>query len=245
MAVGNTVIAKPSEITPYTASKLAEVCNDIGLPKGVLNIVNGFGSTVGEDIVKEQNIKAISFTGGTETGSKIYKNSSVSMKKLSLEMGGKNPAIVFEDCDYDLMLETIVKSSFTNQGQICLCSSRIFIENQIYEKFKIDFIDAVSEITIGDPNDSDIQYGAISSVEQLKKISYYVDLAKKENGKILLGGNFVKFSGRCQEGWFYEPTIINVFKSNSLIKINAFTIIIISITTFNVFLLSFISIFSS
>ena len=120
LAAGNTVIAKPSEITPFTASKLAEVCIEIGFPKGVLNIINGYGHTIGKDIVKEKKIKAISFTGGTQTGQKIYKNASESMKKLSLEMGGKNPAIIFKDCDYELMMETLVQSSFANQGQICL-----------------------------------------------------------------------------------------------------------------------------
>ena len=188
LVAGNTVIAKPSEITPYTASKLAEVCIEVGFQKGVLNILNGFGHTVGEDIVKEKNIKAISFTGGTKTGAKIYKNSSISMKKLSLEMGGKNPAVVFKDCDYKRMVETLVKSSFTNQGQICLCSSRIFVEMQIYEMFKKDFIDAVSSITIGDPDNNDIQYGAISSKEQLEKICNYVELAKKGRWK-----NFIRW----------------------------------------------------
>ena len=233
LAAGNTVIAKPSEITPYTASKLAEVCIEVGFPKGVLNILNGFGHTVGEDIVKEKNIKAISFTGGTKTGAKIYKNSSSSMKKLSLEMGGKNPAVVFKDCDYEHMVETLVKSSFTNQGQICLCSSRIFVEMQIYERFKKDFIDAVSSITIGDPDNNDIQYGAISSKEQLEKICNYVELAKKEDGKILLGGNIIKISGRCQDGWFYEPTIIEGLDNNSRVNQEEIFGPVVTIQSFN------------
>ena len=218
LAAGNTVIAKPSEITPFTASKLAEVCIEIGFPKGVLNIINGYGHTIGEDIVKEKKIKAISFTGGTQTGQKIYKNASESMKKLSLEMGGKNPAIIFKDCDYELMMETLVQSSFANQGQICLCSSRILVEKQIYKKFKKDFIDAVSALRIGDPINNSIQYGAISSAEQLKKIDHYVELAKKENGTILLGGNPIKLSGRCQDGWFYEPTIIEGLNNSSRVN---------------------------
>ena len=218
LAAGNTVIAKPSEITPFTASKLAEVCIEIGFPKGVLNIINGYGHTIGKDIVKEKKIKAISFTGGTQTGQKIYKNASESMKKLSLEMGGKNPAIIFKDCDYELMMETLVQSSFANQGQICLCSSRILVEKQIYKKFKKDFIDAVSALRIGDPINNSIQYGAISSAEQLKKIDHYVELAKKENGTILLGGNPIKLSGRCQDGWFYEPTIIEGLNNSSRVN---------------------------
>ena len=233
LVAGNTVIAKPSEITPYTASKLAEVCIEVGFPKGVLNILNGFGHTVGEDIVKEKNIKAISFTGGTKTGAKIYKNSSISMKKLSLEMGGKNPAVVFKDCDYERMVETLVKSSFTNQGQICLCSSRIFVEMQIYEMFKKDFIEAVSSITIGDPDNNDIQYGAISSKEQLEKICNYVELAKKEDGKILLGGNTIKIPGRCQDGWFYEPTIIEGLDNNSRVNQEEIFGPVVTIQSFN------------
>ena len=233
LVAGNTVIAKPSEITPYTASKLAEVCIEVGFPKGVLNILNGFGHTVGEDIVKEKNIKAISFTGGTKTGAKIYKNSSSSMKKLSLEMGGKNPAVVFKDCNYERMVETLVKSSFTNQGQICLCSSRIFVEIQIYERFKKDFIDAVSSITIGDPDNNDIQYGAISSKEQLEKICNYVELAKKEDGKILLGGNTIKIPGRCQDGWFYEPTIIEGLDINSRVNQEEIFGPVVTIQSFN------------
>ena len=233
LAAGNTVIAKPSEITPYTASKLAEICIEVGFPRGVLNIVNGFGHTVGEDIVKEKTIKAISFTGGTKTGEKIYKNSSSSMKKLSLEMGGKNPAVVFKDCDYEHMVETLVKSSFTNQGQICLCSSRIFVEMQIYEKFKKDFIDAVSSITIGDPENNDVQYGAISSKEQLEKICNYVELAKMEDGKILLGGNIIKTPGRCQDGWFYEPTIIEGLDNNSRVNQEEIFGPVVTIQSFN------------
>ena len=155
------------------------------------------------------------------------------MKKLSLEMGGKNPAVVFKDCDYERMVETLVKSSFTNQGQICLCSSRIFVEMQIYERFKKDFINAVSSITIGDPDNNDIQYGAISSKEQLEKICNYVELAKKEDGKILLGGNIIKIPGRCQDGWFYEPTIIEGLDNNSRVNQEEIFGPVVTIQSFN------------
>ena len=215
LIVGNTVLAKPSEITPLTASKLAEICSDIGLPKGVLNIVNGTGHIAGDLIVKNKNIKAISFTGGTETGKKIYQNSFDSFKKLSLEMGGKNPAIIFEDCDYESMLKTVVKSSFTNQGQICLCSSRILVESTIFKKFKTDFCNAISELNIGDPKDDKIEFGSISSESQFKKINHYINLAKNENGNILLGGKAIQLQGRCKNGWFIEPTVIEGLDNGS------------------------------
>ena len=215
LIVGNTVLAKPSEITPLTASKLAEICSDIGLPAGVLNIVNGSGQVAGDLLVKNKNIKAISFTGGTDTGKKIYRNSFASLKKLSLEMGGKNPAIIFEDCNYKSMLKTVVKSSFTNQGQICLCSSRILVEETIFEKFKTDFCNAISELNIGDPKNDKTQFGSITSDEQFKKIKQYINLAKNEKGNILLGGKAIQLKGRCKNGWFIEPTVIEGLDNTS------------------------------
>ena len=218
LIVGNTVIAKPSEITPYTASKLAEICLDIGLPRGVLNIVNGSGSIAGDLIVKNTNIKAISFTGGTATGKLIYQNSFESLKKLSLEMGGKNPAIIFEDCNFELMLKTVIRSSFTNQGQVCLCSSRILVENSIFTKFKTEFCDAVSKLNISDPKDDETQFGAISSGSQFEKIKHYIEIAKNENGNILIGGQAIKLQGRCEKGWFIEPTVIEGLDNKSRVN---------------------------
>ena len=215
LVVGNTVLAKPSEITPLTASKLAEICLDIGLPKGVLNIVNGSGLVAGDLIVKNKNIKAISFTGGTSTGKQIYQNSFDSFKKLSLEMGGKNPAIIFADCDYESMLKTVVKSSFTNQGQICLCSSRILVEDSIFEKFKTDFCNAISKLNIGDPIDDKTQFGSISSESQFEKIKHYINVAKNESGNILFGGNAIQLQGRCKNGWFIDPTVIEGLDNRS------------------------------
>ena len=205
---GNTVIAKPSEFTPYTAFILGDVCKKAGLPPGVLNIVNGKGSTCGDLLVKHKEIKAISFTGGTSTGKVIFENSSNSLKKLSLEMGGKNPAIIFGDCDYESMLDNIVRSSFSNQGQICLCSSRLLVENTIYEKFKNDFSLKVSELLIGDPSKDETQFGSIASESHFQKVVSYIELVKKEGGKIILGGQKVELEGRCSNGWFIEPTIV-------------------------------------
>ena len=215
LVTGNTVIAKPSEITPYTAYLLGDICSEVGLPPGVLNIIHGKGPTTGNLLVNHKSIKAISFTGGTSTGRLIFKSASNSFKKLSLEMGGKNPAIIFDDCDYEKMLDTVVRSSFSNQGQICLCSSRILIENSIYEKFKIDFCLKVSNLIIGDPIEGSTSFGAISSFEQFKKINDYIDLAVYEGGKILLGGSQEKINGRCSNGWFIMPTIIEGLQPTS------------------------------
>lgn len=209
LIMGNTVVAKPSEITPYTAYKFADICKKIDLPPGVLNIINGDGEKVGNRLAGHPEIKAISFTGGTTTGEKIFKESSKNFKKLALEMGGKNPSIIFEDCNYSKMLDTVIKSSFTNQGQICLCSSRLLIEKSIYEKFKIDFCKKVSELVVGDPNDPKTNFGAITSKAQYKKILDYIKISKEQNGKILIGGKAKKIKNRCEKGWFIEPTVID------------------------------------
>jgi len=165
-------------------------------------------------LVSHPKIKAVSFTGGTATGKLIAKKTASFFKKLSLEMGGKNPAIIFSDCNYDTMLDTVTRSSFSNQGQICLCSSRILIEKSIYDKFKKDFISRVSELIVGDPNDEDTQFGALSSQAHYNKILDYIDLGKKEGGEILLGGNAVKINGRCKDGYFIEPTIFQGLKNS-------------------------------
>lgn len=208
LAAGCTVVAKPSEITPMTAYLLSKLCIEAELPAGVLNIVHGLGTKAGGAIVTHKDVKAISFTGGTKTGEWIAREAAPEFKKLSLELGGKNPNVIFADCDYDEMLATTVRSSFSNQGQICLCGSRIFVERPIYEKFKADFVERVSRLKIGDPLDESTNIGAVVSREHLEKVLSYVELAKAEGGKILLGGNQAKVSGRCENGYFIEPTII-------------------------------------
>ena len=209
LIAGNTVVAKPSEITPYTAYKLGEICKDAGLPPGVLNIIHGQGNTAGDALVSHPKIKAISFTGGTATGKLIAEKTASSFKKLSLEMGGKNPAVIFADCDFDKMMGIVVRSSFSNQGQICLCSSRILVEESIYEKFKAEFVLRVSELNVGDPSKIETQFGALSSHGHFKKVLSYIEIAKQEGGNILTGGNAKKINGRCESGWFVEPTVID------------------------------------
>jgi|TARA_R110000823_G_scaffold311718_2_gene437694 aminomuconate-semialdehyde/2-hydroxymuconate-6-semialdehyde dehydrogenase len=210
IAAGNTVVAKPSEITPLTAFLLGEICTEAGLPKGVLNIVHGTGPSAGQAIVEHKNIKAISFTGGTKTGEHIARTAAPMFKKLSLELGGKNPNLIFADCDYEKMLEVTVRSSFANQGQICLCGSRIFVEKPIYEKFKKDFVEKVKQLKIGNPFDAETNMGALVSKPHLEKVESYIKLAEKEGGKILYGGNKVTVKG-FENGYYLEPTIIEVF----------------------------------
>lgn len=212
IAAGNCVVAKPSEITPMSAFLLSEICIEAGLPAGVLNIVHGLGGKVGNEIVKHKGIKAISFTGGTATGETISQIAAPMFKKLSLELGGKNPNIIFADCDYDKMLKTTLQSSFANQGQICLCGSRIFIEREIYEKFKNDFVNKVSQMVIGNPLDDKTQIGAVVSKPHKEKILSYIELAKEEGGKVLCGGNEVNFDGELSNGYFVEPTVIEGLK---------------------------------
>jgi aminomuconate-semialdehyde/2-hydroxymuconate-6-semialdehyde dehydrogenase len=208
LAAGNCVIAKPSEITPMTAYLLSKLCIEAQLPAGVLNIIHGLGSKAGAAIVKHPNIRAISFTGGTKTGEWIASKAAPMFKKLSLELGGKNPSLVFADCDYEKALQTNVRSSFTNQGEICLCSSRIFIEKSIYERFRDDFVQITKGLKIGDPLDASTQIGAIVSEQHMKKILSYIDLAQEEGGKILTGGRRIIVEGRCEKGYFIEPTVI-------------------------------------
>ena len=208
LAAGNVVVAKPSEVTPYTAYLLAEICHHAGLPEGVLNIIHGLGGVCGEAIIKHPEIKAISFTGGTQTGARIASIAGPLFKKMSLELGGKNPTLIFADADMPLAIETTVRSSFSNQGQICLCGSRILIEASIYDEFVSRFIPMVEALTVGDPLDSMTKIGAIVSSEHLSKIDAYVKLAIEEGGKILTGGKIIKPEGRCNEGYFYAPTVI-------------------------------------
>ncbi len=207
LAAGNTVVAKPSEVTPMTAFLLAEICIEVGLPKGVLNIVHGLGEKTGAVLSAHPQIKAISFTGSTKVGGAIASIAAPLFKKLSLEMGGKNPNIIFADCDYEKMIETTLKSSFANQGQICLCGSRILIEKSIYEKFKNDFVERTKALKVGNPLSEDTQVGAVVSKPHFDKIKQYIDLAQKEGGNLLCGGKAVKPQGH-EEGWFIEPTVI-------------------------------------
>lgn len=208
LAMGNCVIAKPSEVTPVTSYLLCHIAKEAGLPDGVLNILHGDGMRCGAAMVEHPKVKAVSFTGSTRAGKEIAAKCAAALKKTSLELGGKNPAIVFEDCDWDKMMRTIVRSSFANQGQICLCGSRILVQASVYERFKAEFVNAVSKLTVGDPLDKASKQGAVVSKAHFDKVMACIELAKQEGGKVLLGGSAVTLEGRCSDGYFIAPTII-------------------------------------
>ena len=208
IAAGNCVLAKPSEVTPVTAFLLSKICKEAGLPDGVLNIIHGTGPGAGEAIVSHTAVKAISFTGSTRAGERIARIAAPKFKKLSLELGGKNPAIIFADCNWNRMMDETIRSSFSNQGEICLCGSRILIEEPVYEKFKKDFIERTKQLTVGDPLEESSKQGAIVSKTHYEKILRCIETAKQEGGSILFGGNPVKLNGRCANGYFIEPTVI-------------------------------------
>jgi aminomuconate-semialdehyde/2-hydroxymuconate-6-semialdehyde dehydrogenase len=207
LAAGNCVIAKPSEITPYTAFLLGEVATEAGLPPGVLNIVHGLGANIGSAMVAHPKIKAISFTGGTTTGENIARIAAPMFKKLSLELGGKNPTVVFPDCDVQQTVNEVFKSSFSNQGQICLCGSRIFIHASIYAAFKEAFVKRVKSAKTSYPSDPSAQLGAVVSHSHMEKILGYIALAKSEGGILLAGGNRIHLDAPHENGYYIEPTV--------------------------------------
>lgn len=208
LASGNCVVAKPSEVTPFTAYLLSQICIEVGFPAGVLNIVHGLGAETGQAMVEHDHVKAISFTGGTVTGARIAAIAAPRFKKMSLELGGKNPNIIFEDCDFDRAVKTSVRASFANQGQICLCGSRIFVQASIYDKFKEAFVERVKGLKVGPPQEADSRMGAVVSKPHMEKILSYIDLAVEEGGTILHGGKRLQMPAPYEEGYFLEPTVI-------------------------------------
>lgn len=214
LAAGNCVVAKPSEVTPLTAFLLGEICTAAGLPPGVLNIVHGQGPEAGAAIVQHPAIKAISFTGSTRAGAEIARTAAPVFKKISLELGGKNPNLIFADCDYDDMLATTVRSSFNNQGQICLCGSRIYVEASLYERFKNDFIERVKALKVGFPTDPDSDLGAVVSKAHFDKVMGCIELAREEGGVVLCGGHPVSVPGEGAHGYYIAPTIIEGLPAN-------------------------------
>jgi len=208
LASGNCVIAKPSEITPMTAYRLSALAIEAGLPPGVLNIVHGYGAKAGKAIVSHPKIQAVSFTGGTKTGEEISRIAAPMFKKLSLELGGKNPNIVFADCDFETAVKTSIQSSFANQGEICLCGSRIFVERPIFEKFRDAFVQAVEKMKTGNPLNDENRLGAIVSRQHMDKILHYINLAVDEGGRILTGGKTINPPGENANGYYLLPTVI-------------------------------------
>ena len=203
LAAGNTVVAKPSEVTPVTATMLGELATEIGLPKGVLNIVHGLGPQVGEALVTHRDIRAVSFTGSTVVGRRIASLAAPQLKKLSLELGGKNPTLVFADSDWREHLDTLVRSAFQNSGQICLCGSRMLVERGIYIEFRDELVQRASELRVGDPIDEDNQLGPLVSQAHFDKVMAALQRARDEGGSVLCGG-----AALDRPGWFVAPTVI-------------------------------------
>ena len=203
LASGNTCVAKPSELTPLTANRLAELSLEAGVPAGVMNIVHGTGPKAGAAICAHPDVPLISFTGGTVTGAKVAAAAAPMFKKLSLELGGKNPNVIFADADLDDAIATSIRSSFWNQGEICLCGSRIFVERRIHDEFVTRFAEATRRLRIGDPLEADTDVGALISAAHLQKVTGYIELAKQEGGTIVAGGNRVD-----RAGFYVEPTVI-------------------------------------
>ena len=208
LASGCVVIGKPSEVTPLTAFRLAEICKEAGLPDGVLNILHGQGPEVGAAIVAHPEIKAISFTGSTRAGAEIARVASPMFKKISLELGGKNPTIICADSDLEKAISTTARAAFSNQGQICLCGSRIYIERSVYEKVKAGLVEKIGQLRQGDPSDPKTQVGAVVSKLHFDKVSSYLKIAEEEGGKFLTGGAPVTFDGGLGGGWYIAPTLI-------------------------------------
>ncbi|MEC1714471.1 2-hydroxymuconic semialdehyde dehydrogenase [Schinkia azotoformans] len=207
LAMGNTVVIKPAELTPTTATLLGEICRDAGVPDGVVNIVHGFGpNSAGSALSEHPNIDAISFTGETTTGKIIMKSAAESLKKLSYELGGKNPNIIFADSDLDEVIETTLKSSFVNQGEVCMCGSRIYVERPVYDQFLEKFTAKAKELVVGDPLDSKTNVGALISEEHYNRVKSYIEIAKEEGGEILIGGKTPE--ELKDKGYYLEPTII-------------------------------------
>jgi aminomuconate-semialdehyde/2-hydroxymuconate-6-semialdehyde dehydrogenase len=215
LAMGNCVIAKPSEFSPTTAYLLGEICNQAGLPAGVLNIIQGYGHEAGEAIVSHPDIKAISFTGGTKTGAHIASVAAPKFKKLSLELGGKNPCLVFADCNYEKTVKQVARLAFSNSGQICLCGSRILIEEAVYEAFKVDLVKEVRKFMPSDPLDEQCKMGSLISAQHQQKVLSYIELAKSEGGRLLCGGEAFNPGGACNHGYFVLPTIFEGLASDS------------------------------
>jgi aminomuconate-semialdehyde/2-hydroxymuconate-6-semialdehyde dehydrogenase len=209
IACGNTAVAKPSELTPMTAALLCEICREAGLPDGVLNVVHGTGPNVGAAITAHPKVVAVSFTGGTVTGRKVAETCAPMFKKVSLELGGKNPNIVFADADMNAAIAGSLRSSFANQGQVCLCGSRVFVERSAYPEFVERFVAAAAQLKMGDPLEPSTEQGAIVSKTQWEKVKFYVDLAREEGGAIALGGSAPEpINDRCRDGYFFRPTVI-------------------------------------
>lgn len=210
LAYGNTAVAKPSEITPMTAFMFGELCNEAGLPPGVLNIVHGRGSHAGEALVQHPHVRTISFTGGTATGAAIARTAAPMFKKLALELGGKNPNIVFADADLDACVGESVRAAFSNQGQVCLAGSRLYVERSVFDEFLERFVARAKALRVGDPLEDATEIGAVVSKAHRDKVMGYIEAARHEGGVVHCGGGAPEhLPQRCLEGFYVRPTVVS------------------------------------
>jgi len=218
LAAGNTVVAKPSEVTPVSAWMLARIADEIGFPAGVLNIVHGAGDSAGQALSSHPSLKALTFTGSTRVGRHLASELSPRFVKLALEMGGKNPTIVFDDVDLDATADETVRAAFANQGQICLCGSRILVQKDIYNTFRDKLIERTGRLVVGDPLETGTDQGAVVSQTQFDKVMSHIDQARESGGSMLVGGRSARPGGRCNGGWFIEPTLIEGLEPDAAIN---------------------------
>lgn len=208
LACGNTVVAKPSEETPATATLLAEVMQKAGVPEGVYNLVHGFGpGSAGEAIVASKGVDAITFTGESRTGATIMRQAAEGVRPVSFELGGKNAALVFADCDFEKTVEGIARSTFLNTGQVCLCTERVYVQRPIYDRFVAALAERARAMKLGDPWDQQTQLGPLISKGHREKVLSYYQLAKQEGATVVVGGGAAQMSGAQAGGWYIEPTI--------------------------------------
>jgi aminomuconate-semialdehyde/2-hydroxymuconate-6-semialdehyde dehydrogenase len=233
MAYGNTAVAKPSEITPMTAFMFGELCNEARLPPGVLNIVHGRGSAAGDAIVRHPGVRTISFTGGTVTGATIARTAGPMFKKLALELGGKNPNIVFADADLDVCVGESVRAAFSNQGQVCLAGSRLYVEQSIFDEFLRRFVARASALRVGDPLEESTEIAAVVSKAHRDKVIGYVEAARAEGGVIHCGGGAPQqLPGRCRNGFYVGPTVISGLPVSSKVNCEEIFGPVVTVTPF-------------
>lgn len=206
LAAGNTIVYKPSEVTPVTPKKLFEIFEEVGLPKGVANMVMGTGSVVGNEIATHSEVDMISFTGGTKTGKHIMKTAAETMKKVSLELGGKSPNIIFADADFETAVDYALFGIYSGSGQVCSAGSRILVEESIYDQFVERFVERAKKIQVGPGHDVKTEMGPLVSKEHLEKVLYYIEIGKQEGATLACGGNRIISNG-LENGYFVEPTV--------------------------------------
>lgn len=218
LAAGNSIVFKPSEVTPITAMKLFEIFEEVELPKGVANMVMGAGPVVGTEIASQPEVDMISFTGGTKTGKHIMKTAAETMKKVSLELGGKSPNIIFADADFEVAVDYALFGIFAGSGQICSAGSRILVEEKIYDQFVQSFVERAKRIKVGPGNNPATEMGPLVSKEHLDKVLSYIEVGKQEGAEIACGGNRIITNG-LEKGYFVEPTVfVNVKQDMRIVQ---------------------------